>query len=127
MILIDTNVFIWQIGPQNNSKLGKQATDLLLSNSVFVSSITIVECHIKTMLGKLNTPPELLPIIKDSGNQILGFGATSADKLPELDLHKHDPFDRMLLAQAIDNNMKFMTSDELILNLGLDFVIDARR
>ncbi|MDN5796628.1 MAG: hypothetical protein L0H79_12845 [Intrasporangium sp.] len=41
-------------------------------------------------------------------------------------LAHHDPFDRMLLAQASAEGMRFLTSDAVLLGLGLDWVVDAR-
>jgi len=127
-VLLDTNALLWQIGEQKNNSLGPKSRRLLdESAAVYVSSISIVEIHIKRLLGKLQAPENMVKEIERSGNELLDYSAPSADALSLFPaLAKHDPFDRMLLAQAKDQGLKFLTSDKLLIELGYDFVVDAR-
>ena len=79
------------------------------------------------MLDKLVAPEDILGIVKASGLANLAFETEHADALTEFPtLSKHDPFDRMLLAQAKTEDLSLLTSDGLLLEQGFDFVVNAR-
>ncbi len=83
--------------------------------------------QIKTMIGKLDAPANCTAMIEDAGNAPLALSAEAADgirRFPEL--ARHDPFDRMLLAQADVERLTLLTADETLLGLGLPYVLDAR-
>lgn len=87
----------------------------------------MVEIRIKTMLGKMDSRDDLTEDIHRAGCVQLEHSFLAADcttKFPEL--VRHDPFDRMLLAQALSEGLAFMTADQTLLDLGLDYVVDAR-
>ena len=126
-VLLDTNALLWQLGIADQGSLGKRATALMQqADEVCVSSISIVEMHIKTMINKLDAPIDCTKAIENAGNTILPFEATAGDairKFPEL--IRHDPFDRMILAHARTEGLTLVTSDRTLLNLHLEYVIDA--
>ncbi len=126
-LLLDTSTLVWQLGMAEN-KLGIQAMKLMrAADVVYVSAISIVEMHIKTMIGKLDTPVNFEQKILQAGNTMLSFSSSAADAIRDLPtLARHDPFDRMLLAQARADGLLFLTSDTLLLKLELDYLIDAR-
>lgn len=126
-VLLDTNAFLRQVGYENG-KLGKHAARLLLeADGVYVSAISITELHVKTMIGKLNFPQNIQREILRVGDNPLSFDANDADTLPDFpQLTRHDPFDRMLLAQAARDGLVLLTADEILLGLGLPYVQDAR-
>ncbi len=128
-ILLDTNAFLWQIGDKQSSRLGSVAKETMLdAEVVYVSAITIIEMRIKTMLGKLNAPPDIIGVITAAGNLPLEFSVEAADNLRGLDrLATHDPFDRMLVSQAQIGKLQLLTADQALLSLNLPFIIDARR
>lgn len=129
-LLLDTNALIWYMEIVETSKLGHSTKSMIAeANVVYVSSITMVECHIKTMIGKLDVPMNFGISIRASGFEVLEFNETSADGmrgLPE-ELARHDPFDRMLLTQAKANDLLFLTADRSLLALGYDWLRDARQ
>lgn len=127
VILLDTNVLIWLIDQKDSRSIGQRAKKLLGSASVvYASPISIFEIRIKTMLGKLESQQELLDDIQKSGLQMLDFSAEQAECVQDFpELVRHDPFDRMLLAQAQAENLTFLTSDKSLLDLGLGYVVDA--
>ncbi|MEE9352593.1 MAG: type II toxin-antitoxin system VapC family toxin [Thiotrichaceae bacterium] len=110
-ILIDTHIFLWAISEPH--KLSKtQRTELeTLSNIIYVSSITIVEIMIKTSLGKLNVDFDPLEIAEKSGFELLDFSALDGMALKDMPFHHKDPFDRMLIAQSINNKFHIMSDD----------------
>ena len=113
-ILLDTHVLIWAL--ENNPTLSDDARSSIIraSNMVFVSSVSIWEIGIKKSLGKLETPDNLAEEIKLHRFTPLSISydhAELAGKLP--DIHR-DPFDRMLIAQAIIEKLTLVTRDKLI-------------
>jgi len=113
-ILLDTHVLIWAL--ENNPTLSDSAKNSITNgnNMVFVSSISIWEIAIKRNLGKLEAPDNLQEEIKLHRFTPLKINydhAELAGKLP--DIHR-DPFDRMLIAQAIIEKLTLVTRDKII-------------
>lgn len=127
-LLLDTNALLWQIGIVKGSKLGRQAKRLIEeADMVYVSAISIVEMQIKTINGKLDAPKDCMSMVVEAGDVILPLYGEVADNLRRFpELARHDPFDRMLLAQASSEQLTLMTADTILLGLGLDYVVDAR-
>jgi PIN domain nuclease of toxin-antitoxin system len=113
-ILLDTHVLIWAL--ENNPTLSKTAVDCIVdgSNMVFVSAASVWEINIKMSMGKLEAPDNLLEEIRLHRFTPLPMTlehAQLAGRLP--DIHK-DPFDRMLVAQAMMEKLTLATRDKLI-------------
>ena len=113
-ILLDTHILIWAL--ENNPALSKKARDEIIkgSNMVFVSSASVWEMSIKTAIGKLHVPDNLLEEIKNHRFTMLDINfehAQLAGQLP--DIHK-DPFDRMLIAQSIIEKLTLISKDSII-------------
>ena len=81
------------------------------SNAVYVSAISVAEIAIKGSLGKLESPGDLAAVIASSGLSRLPFTAEHADHLSALPWHHRDPFDRLLIAQAVVESMTFASVD----------------
>lgn len=95
---------------------------------VFVSSISVLEIEIKSMLGKLEALETLLDDITFAGLKSLAFDIDHAEALKQFPgLSRHGPFDRMLLAQAKTEKHTFITADSIILKQNIDFVVNARQ
>lgn len=113
-ILLDTHVLIWSL--ENNPTLSENAVKAITNsgNMVFVSAASVWEIEIKKNSGKLETPDNLLEEITLHQFTPLPISlehARLAGKLPAI--HK-DPFDRMLVAQAIHEKLTLVTRDEFI-------------
>ncbi|BAZ14543.1 PilT domain-containing protein [Calothrix sp. NIES-4071] len=113
-LLLDTHVLIWYLA--DDPKLPSAIRDLIVDphNHVFVSVATVWEIAIKKALGKLSSPdnlPEVLVACAFEVLQINIFHALEAGALPR---HHDDPFDRMLVAQAILEGLTLATSDSRI-------------
>ena len=117
--LIDTHIFLWSLfSPE---KIPKQAAQTIEepSNSVFVSSVSFWEISLKFSLNKLElkgvTPDELPDIAEKMNFEILNLrpdDAASFYRLPRIP-HK-DPFDRMIIWQAIREKMVLISKDHKI-------------
>jgi len=115
-ILIDTHIFLWAISDtQKLSSKHKQAL-LTLSNTIYLSSISVTEIMIKSSLGKLKIDFDPIQIAKESGFELLDFSAADAMALKELPFYHKDPFDRMLISQALNRKYKIMTVDSKFKN-----------
>lgn len=127
-LLLDTNALIWLLEQFDQNSLGPQAIKIITrADVVYASPISIVEIRIKTMIGKLGSRPDLLADLAKTGCEVLEFGTSAADAIMQFpSLMRHDPFNRMLLAQANAENLTFMTADTILLGLGLPYVIDVR-
>jgi PIN domain nuclease of toxin-antitoxin system len=110
-LLLDTHIFLWLTA--DSPLLNSHARSLIVdASSVYVSSVTIWEAAIKTRIGKLTVDlDDLLLEIEKCGFQdlpVLGRHAAGVARLPLL--HR-DPFDRLLVAQAISETMRLLTAD----------------
>lgn len=115
-ILLDTHVFLWFT--KSDRKLTAKSRDLIQNAfEVYVSSASIWEATIKVKIGKLDVKiDDLVKAIPSSGFLELPITAEHAAATNRLsDLHR-DPFDRILLAQAITEPLTFLTADTLLKN-----------
>lgn len=114
--ILDTHTFLWSIA--NTKELSREAIKAIKNpeNEIYISSISLWEIAIKTRLGKLSIEgidiDELLTIIDKQQFCILSLTAEDAIGYYSLkeDTHK-DPFDRMLIFQAINRNMTIISKD----------------
>jgi len=113
-LLIDTQIFIWAV--MDNPRLGRKARYAMLdADEVVVSAASIWEIAIKTKLGKLEgKPAEFVAAMGASGFQELKISAKHAAKVHELPLYHRDPFDRLLIAQALVETMRLLTADSVL-------------
>ncbi len=110
-ILIDTRIFLWLI--YQPSKINNSFLTLLKNtkNDIYLSSISLAEIMIKKSIGKLDVEFDLNEAVNKLGLSLLDYDAFSALHLASLPFHHKDPFDRMIISQAIENNFKIMTVD----------------
>jgi PIN domain nuclease of toxin-antitoxin system len=115
-ILIDTNALIWFANGE--SKLSKKAIEAIENpqNVKIVSVASIWEMAIKKNLGKLDLSFDLkdLPkILINNGIELLNIEIHHALFVEELELHHRDPFDRIIIAQALTETMEVVSVDEI--------------
>ena len=113
-VLLDTHIYLWWL--QDHPKLSKTARDRIVSASeVYVSSASIWEATIKTGIGKLEVDVhQLVAEIDNSGFKELSISARHAAAVARLpDIHR-DPFDRILIAQALCEPLRLLTADAIL-------------
>jgi PIN domain nuclease of toxin-antitoxin system len=110
-VLLDTHIFYWSL--YNRERLSKGAQDAILeAEAVFVSAATIWETAIKVRLGKMKGDPDILAsYISQSGFTELPIWSRHAKIVATLPMHHTDPFDRLLIAQAISEPLNLLTAD----------------
>ncbi|MFL6160326.1 MAG: type II toxin-antitoxin system VapC family toxin [Marmoricola sp.] len=125
MILLDSSVVLWsvsdpeRIGPQTRAAITR-------SSPRYVSSVTHVELVITAMTGRLRIPDDLGEVLEAHGLTTLPFTEEHAQAValfPEL--AAHDPFDRMLAAQAASEGLELITSNRVLLGLDRPWISDC--
>jgi PIN domain nuclease of toxin-antitoxin system len=111
--LLDTHVFLWWLA--DDPSLGKKARAIISDevNMVYVSAASVWEISIKKKLGKLKAPPHMEKIVEEEQFMKLPILFSHAEKAGQLPFHHHDPFDRMLIAQALTEGLTIVTSDRV--------------
>lgn len=117
-LLLDTHVFLWIATDSRKLKPPARAR-LRAASAVFVSSASIWEIAIKSALGKLKVDPDaLLNEIEAGGFLELPVSARHAARVASLPPLHNDPFDRLLVAQALCEPLILLTADELLCSYG---------
>lgn len=110
-LIIDTHIFLWALSEPEKIAPSKRAALEDEANIIYVSAISIAEIMIKSSIGKLDVDFDPLDMAIQSGFDLLDFTAQDAALLKTLPLHHKDPFDRMLIAQSINNRYPIVTDD----------------
>jgi PIN domain nuclease of toxin-antitoxin system len=113
-LLLDTHVFIWSVTASRQLK--RVTRDYLASaQAVYVSAASIWEIAIKSRLGKIaGDAQDFAAAIEASGFHALPVTPGHAAAVAKLPLHHTDPFDRLLLAQAFSEPLRFVTADRAL-------------
>ncbi len=116
-LLLDTHVALWAIA--DSPKLSQKARELITSpkTNVWVSTASIWEIAIKHALGRGDMPisgQDALRYFSESGYRRLPIEPEHAVAVEGLPAHHNDPFDRILVAQALVEPMRLMTHDSLV-------------
>lgn len=115
ILLIDTHALIWYI--EGNKKLCKHVVSVIenTENTIFVSKASLWEMAIKMSLKKLEMSipfNELEKFLEENEFAILDYTFEHLNTLLKLPFHHSDPFDRLIISQAITDNLKIITHDE---------------
>jgi len=116
-LLLDTHIFLWYItGDERVSGSIREAIEN--SEIAYLSVISLWEAMIKYQLGKLPLPEPPNPWLREQrehhGIDSLGLDEASVSRLPTLPSHHRDPFDRMLVCQAMEHDLQIVTVDPVI-------------
>ena len=121
-LLVDTHAVLWAVG--RTVGLSPTARTLLEDpeNEPLVSLASLWEIAIKSSLGKLNAPDELPDEIDATGFGWLAVAREHVWAVRSLPLHHRDPFDRLLIAQALTERLPLVSSDTQLDAYGVDRV-----
>ena len=114
-VLLDTHTFIWYI--EGNTKLTQKARDIIeiSGDKIYLSIISLWEIAIKTgkkQLALQNEFDDLLDVLNSLEIEILTITFADAQIYKNLPLHHGDPFDRMIISQAINNSLTIIGCDQ---------------
>ena len=123
--LLDTHTFLWFI--DGNDNLSPKALENIENENAqnFISIVSLWEIATKLSLGKLevNIPfKQIEDVVFKNNFQILPISFTDLLKLSELPFHHRDPFDRLLIAQCINNEMIFLSKDENVFKYNVSVI-----
>ena len=110
-LLLDTNVLLWTLA---GSPKVQPVSQLILApeSEVFVSTASLWEIAIKTRIGKLTADlTEIRQAVAASGLLELSIHGEHVETIATLPMHHKDPFDRMIVAQAITEPMRLLSGD----------------
>jgi PIN domain nuclease of toxin-antitoxin system len=114
-LLLDTHIFLWW--RSNDRKLRKHVRNAIASaDVVFVSVASAWEAAIKIRLGRLSIPGTMEAGVEESGFEKLPILFSHAETSGMLPLHYQDPFDRMLIAQALIEHLTLVSHDRRMAN-----------
>lgn len=113
--LLDTSTFLWIVS--DSSRLSSKAENFIadFDNELILSAVSLWEIAIKTSIGKLELfKPfnRLIPEqLEENAIQVLPLELDHFSSIIDLEFHHRDPFDRLIIAQSITENIPVITSD----------------
>ena len=115
-LLLDTHTIIWYV--EDDPRLPKHIRQTLKddSNNIYVSMISLWEISIKSRLGRLDMSKPLADVVSSLYDNFFEFLTVRLDhvfRLDTLEQYHKDPFDRMLIAQALAGNFALVGCDEV--------------
>ena len=116
-ILLDTHIALWAV--TDHPSLNKTARDLINNpaNIIIVSTVSLWEIAIKHKLARGDMPIDsanALQYFKAAGYELLSILPEHVIATAELPAHHQDPFDRLLIAQALQEPLRLITHDKTI-------------
>jgi PIN domain nuclease of toxin-antitoxin system len=117
-LLLDTHIYLWVV--MDSARLTAAARSAIESaEQTFVSAASIWEIGIKARLGKIEADPDqLVSAIESSGFVELPVRAVHTAAAARLPQHHNDPFDRLLVAQAVSEPLRLLTADAVLTRYG---------
>jgi PIN domain nuclease of toxin-antitoxin system len=114
IVLLDTHALIWSI--EDSPRLSKAARSIIVdaANVVLASATSAWEIAIKRAMSRLSVPDDLEGAIEAAGFTKRPITFADARRVGTLPPHHHDPFDRMLVAQALEDGVPIVSRDPQI-------------
>ena len=121
-LLLDTHAALWWLA--DDARVGRDAERELSddTNRVLLSAAVIWEVAIKRSLGKLQAPADLAQTLLGAGVQPLPVTLDHAAAVEALPWHHRDPFDRILVSQALTEGAAIVSQDERLRPYGVSLV-----
>jgi len=122
-LLLDTHVVLWQLS--GAARIGPGAVHAIgEADEVAMSVVSFAEIGVKAAIGKLEVPEDLEAQIRALDVRVLPLEAHQALAVGGLPIHHRDPFDRLLIAQALAERMTLVSADRRFADYGAS-LIDA--
>ena len=121
-LLLDTHTAIWWLAGDEriSDAIAAHLTDD--SNQVLISAVVAWEVAIKRSLGKLDAPDGLGSTLASAGAQPLPVTIAHAEAVEALPWIHRDPFDRLLVAQALTEDAAIVSNDESLSRYGVTVI-----
>ncbi len=116
-LLLDTHIFLWYVG--GDPRVGTSVRSVIEdAETVYLSVVSVWEATIKYYVGKLPLPEPPHPWLslqrERHGIESLPIDEASVAHLSKLEPHHRDPFDRILVCQAIEHGLQIVTVDPVL-------------
>ncbi|NJL53613.1 MAG: type II toxin-antitoxin system VapC family toxin [Hydrococcus sp. SU_1_0] len=120
--LLDTHSLLWTIFEPD--KLSTKAQEIIIdhNNIICVSLISLWEISIKQNIGRLDIPQEFFEVVSKGGFEMIELTMEQIAKYRTLPLYHRDPFDRMLIVQARQQKLIFITRDSEISKYDIEII-----
>jgi PIN domain nuclease of toxin-antitoxin system len=124
-LLLDTHTLLWFL--EGNSQLSTNAINLIkdTENKRYISIASLWEASIKININKLSLkilPSLLEEYLTENDINILPISLNHLGVLETLPLHHRDPFDRLIISQAIANGLTVITKDDSFKQYGINII-----
>jgi len=123
-VLLDTHTFIWAITDER--RLSPRARSLIASSELWWSVVSLWEAIQKAQAGKLSLQlpagPFLTGELRSNHVRLLPVSLSHVLRIEELPLHHRDPFDRLLIAQSIEEGWPIITADPWFARYPVDVI-----
>jgi PIN domain nuclease of toxin-antitoxin system len=120
-VLLDTHAFLWWC--EDSPELSPKARKAIVNNDCFVSMASFWEIATKLSLGKLRLPSAIERYLPEqvslNGFETLEINFRQIAAITALPWHHHDPFDRLLAAQALEEKISIISRDAVLDAYGL--------
>jgi PIN domain nuclease of toxin-antitoxin system len=117
-VLVDTHIALWALG--DPARLTDQERALMIDPAIerCLSPMSVWEAAIKRQAGRLRAPRNLSAVLA-SEFRMLDVSASLLEAAAELPRHHGDPFDRVLIAHALQDDLSVLTRDDAFANYGV--------
>ena len=112
--LLDTSALLLALSEPERLSSDARAAVEDPASTVLVSAASVWEIAIKRSLGKLEAPESIVGAVLDAGFETLDIAPGLAERAGNLPPHHRDPFDRMLVAQALAEGCTLLTRDDAL-------------
>lgn len=125
-LLLDTHAFLWWV--EGSASLGRKATAAIADaeDQVFFSLASVWEMSIKISLGKLRLTSPLDRFLHEhiaaNGFSYLPIQIEHAVRVSEMPFRHRDPFDRLIIAQALSEGLTVVSSDRVFRKYGVELL-----
>lgn len=119
-VLIDTQIFLWSV--LEPERIRPKIRKIINTSEVYLSSVSCFEIQLKRTINKLNIEPDFSFFTDQEILNELPFTIDHAVRTHALPLIHRDPFDRMLIAQSMVEDMPLITADRHIQQYNFRFI-----
>lgn len=123
-VLLDTHTLLWALADE--SKLSQRVRELLPHADTWLSVASLWEILLKTQTGKISLPEPtgrfLMSKLQLNGVRLLHIKPDHVLRIESLPIHHSDPFDRMLIAQSLEENLPVVTADRVFARYQVDLI-----
>jgi PIN domain nuclease of toxin-antitoxin system len=120
-VLLDTQAFLWWVA--DDPRLSKRAARAIAATECLLSVASCWEMAIKASLGKLTLPGAVGRFVQEqlevNGFSLIAISLEHAAGVAELPFHHRDPFDRLLVAQALAEGLSLVSADPIFRRYGV--------